>query len=338
MLGKRYRLDGPPPRNLPGQRAALVHSVNRKLQQGVYALEPVACCVCGTQDADLLSERDRHGVRTSVVICRACGLVRTSPRPTADSYARYYADEYYGLEYGAGDPGEPFFRSQCERGRGIFAFLERAAALPPAGSRVLEVGCSSGGILGHFRDRGYTVRGVDLSEPFTRYGRHHHGLDLSVGTVEQVAADYRPDLVIYSHTLEHVLDPRAELAAVRALLPPGGVLYVQVPGIKHLRRAYLMDFLAYIQFAHAWHFSLTTLANLLARNGFELVAGDESVHAAFRQASRPAAFVPVNDHDATLAYLRRAERLRPVHRLLGASLRALRRAHQRIAGAANRVP
>ncbi|MGH8481710.1 MAG: class I SAM-dependent methyltransferase [Nevskiaceae bacterium] len=338
MLGRRYRLGGPLPRNLSGQKAAVVHSINRKILQGIYTLESVACCICGEHDADLLSERDRHGVRSSVVICRACGRVRTSPRPTAQSYAQYYSEEYYGLEYGADDPGEPFFRSQCERGRGIFEYLARAASLPPAGSRVLEVGCSSGGILSYFRDRGYAVRGVDLSEPFTQYGKRRHGLDLAVGTVGQVAAAYQPGLIIYSHTFEHVLDPDAELAAVRALLPRTGVLYIQVPGIKYLRRGYLMDFLAYVQFAHTYHFSLTTLTNLLARNGFALVAGDESVNAVFRQGAPAAAFVPRNDHDATVAYLKNAERLRPLHRFLTAAIRAVRRAYQRVRGVSNKEP
>ena len=333
MLGKRYRLGERLPRRLSEQKAAMVHSINRKILQGVYELEPVACCVCGQTAAEPLSGRDRHGVQCAVVICRGCGLVRTDPRPTARAFAQYYAAEYYSLEYDQDEPREAFFRSQHARGRGIFAYLGQAASLPAAGGRVLEIGCSSGGILQYFREQGYAVRGLDMSEAFVEYGRSRHGLDLRVGTVEQVDAAWRPDLVVYSHTLEHILDPAAELAAVRALLAPGGVLYIQVPGIKSLRRGYLMDFLAYIQFAHTWHFSLATLTNLLARNGFERIAGDESVNAAFRPGAAASALVAGNDHDAALAYLKRAERLRPLHRIRNASIRALHLLRQRLGGA-----
>jgi 2-polyprenyl-3-methyl-5-hydroxy-6-metoxy-1,4-benzoquinol methylase len=325
ILGKRYRLGERLPRKLSEQKASMVHSINRKIQQGTYALEPVACCICGRADAEPLSERDRHGVQCAVVICRGCGLVRTDPRPTASTYDQYYAAEYYSLEYDQREPGEAFFLAQRERGRGIFAFLARAGSLPAPGGRVLEVGCSSGGILHAFRERGYAVRGVDTSEAFTAYGRSRHGLDLAVGTLAQVAADWRPDLVIYSHTLEHVLDPAAELAAVRALLAPAGLLYVQVPGIKALRRAYRMSFLAYIQFAHVHHFSLATLTNLLAKHAFDRVAGDETVHAVFRPSLAPTAPAPANDYDATMACLKRAERAWPLYRALHAAGRVLRR-------------
>lgn len=291
-----------------------VNALNRRLRSGAYPLETVPCCICGATRFEPLSETDRHGVLTAVVICPACGLVQSNPRPTSAAYAEYYARDYQQLEYGQDQPAEQFFASQYARGREIFAYLERVGALPPPGGRVLEVGCSSGGILQRFKEAGYVVRGVDLSRSFTDFGRSRHGLDLSVGTIVDVPEDWSPDLIIYSHTLEHVLQPNEELQRVGSLLADKGVLYVQVPGIKDLRAGYWMDFLAYIQFAHTYHFSLTSLTNLVEKNGFRVLAGDEGVNAACVK-SRAVAGEPKNDYAAVMAYLSAAERQQPLLRL-----------------------
>lgn len=292
-----------------------VNALNGRLRSGACPLESVPCCICNRTRFEPLSETDRHGVLTSVVICSGCGLVQSNPRPTAAGYAEYYARDYQQLEYGQDQPADQFFASQYARGQEIFAYLEVNQALPRAGGRVLEVGCSSGGILQRFKEAGYVVRGVDLSRSFTDFGRTRHGLDLSVGTIGDVARDWSPDLVIYSHTLEHVLDPNLELQQIRERLGDGGQLYIQVPGIKDLRATYWMDFLAYIQFAHTYHFSLASLTNLLDKNGFRLLAGDEGVNAICAKSAAPANAAPKNDYASVMEYLRKAEREQPLLRV-----------------------
>src|SRR5436190_7312462 len=62
------------------------------------ALEERPCPLgCAQADEPVLVARDRlHGRpgEFRVVRCRACGLMRTNPRPTAASIGRYYPDEY----------------------------------------------------------------------------------------------------------------------------------------------------------------------------------------------------------------------------------------------------
>ena len=287
-------------------RAAV--ELDEKIRTGIYPLESVPCAVCGGSSFDSLSDTDRHHVQSAVKVCRDCGLVQTNPRPTMSAYAQYYAGEYSGLEYDQEMPDETFFQSQRDRGLEIVGYLRRNARLPPARARVLEVGCNSGGILDVFRSEGYEVKGVDLNARFTQYGREQHGLDLHFGTVQDVDAGWRPSLIIYSHTLEHVTSPAVELQAVKRLLGDSGQLYVQVPGIKNLRDGYAMDLRAYIQFAHTYHFSRTSLTNLLRVNGFRFVCGDETVNGVFEPAE-PDDRVE-SDYDAVMAYLRRAERER----------------------------
>lgn len=321
-LSRRYKLR---PRWLRNYFASPTPAVelNDKITTGQYPLETVACPVCGRHDLASVSEIDRHHVQSAVKICRACGLVQTNPRPTMEAYAKYYAAEYSGLEYGHDTPNDALFQSQRARGIDIVDYLRRNNRMPPAGARVLEVGCNTGGILDVFREHGYEIKGVDLNARFTEYGRETHGLDVGFGTIDDVSPTWRPRLIIYSHTFEHVTRPNDELQKVKGRLADGGQLYVQVPGIKSLHEGYAMDFRAYIQFAHTYHFSLTSLTNLLRANGFRLVCGDETVNAVFEVSDERATYE--SDYRPVMAYLTSAERRR---RLLRA---------QRIVGHAYRV-
>jgi hypothetical protein len=119
-LGRRYRFGRPRVLGLSLHQLAQINLLNRKLREGVYGLQSVPCCICGDADGDVISERDRHGVRSRVIVCRRCGLARTNPSPTPDALTSYYANEYYALEYGQREPTAALFRSQRERGREIF--------------------------------------------------------------------------------------------------------------------------------------------------------------------------------------------------------------------------
>lgn len=330
-IGRRYCLDTEMVKGLQHNEIAMIQSIERKFRDGIYQTKAIPCCICGRADYEQLSEKDRHGVPSRVVICRHCGLVQTNPQPTLRTLVQYYAQEYQALEYNQAEPAAAFFQSQRERGEQIYAYLNSVSNLPRAGARILEVGCNSGGILHYFREKGFQVCGVDLNQSFTAFGRAEHGLDLSMGTIADIPEDWMPDLVIYSHTLEHVPLLNDELARVREILRDGGVLYVQVPGIKDLRTLYSSDFLSYIQFAHTYHFSLRSLTNLLEKNHFRLVAGDESVNAVFAKDGSRASQVPQNDYSAVMSYLRSCEREHTVRRFVRFPISIMRYVRRRLA-------
>ena len=92
---------------------------------------------------------------------------------------------------------------------------------------VVEVGVGAGrDFKKRPRDTGAQVVGCDLGSDYLEYGRLAHGLDLRFGFFEDLQLDRNPDLVIYSHVLEHVLDPVAEMRKVACVLGQGGLLYV----------------------------------------------------------------------------------------------------------------
>ena len=111
------------------------------------------------------------------------------------------------------------------------AYLERITGL--AGRTVVDVGCG-GGILSEAMARaGASVIGIDLAPAVIEVARTHAagaGLEIAYRSVsaEALAAE-RPrdfDLVTCMEMLEHVPDPAGALAALAALVRPGGDVVV----------------------------------------------------------------------------------------------------------------
>jgi len=228
---------------------------------------------------------------------------------TQRSYDEFYNAEYRRLYLGVGEPEEAFFTKQYRSGELCYHFLKQNNALPEKASPVvLEVGCAADGILAYFRDKGCRVKGIDLGAEYLEFGRSRHDLDLSVGTLSDVFLDEHPDVIIYSHVLEHILDPNAELESIRRTLSDSGVLLVRVPSVKNLR-AYKDDLMRYLQNAHTYHFSLATRSALMVNNGFELIAGNELCTCAFGMANTAGPAGAANDYDAVMRYLRQMARL-----------------------------
>lgn len=72
------------------------------------------------------------------------------------------------------------------------------------------------------------------------------------------------DLIVISHTLEHVLAPGTMLQEIQSLLKPDGILYLDVPFMDHLR--------PYHQGLHFHFFNVDSIRELLVENGFEPVS------------------------------------------------------------------
>ena len=305
MLDPRYNNDERPAIRLDDLQLTTKQQVERKVKEGRYEFEKVPCPVCDGNNFESLANKDRYGLYMPVVICTECGLILTNPRMTQQAYSEFYNREYHRLYNGEEHPTDKFFRFQHDRGRRIFNYLANNGFREH--DNVLEVGTGAGGILHYFRERGCRVKGIDVDEEYIAYGRDQHQLDLSAGTTATLDLDESPDLVIYSHVLEHVLAVNDELRRVREVLSDTGLLYVAIPGVANLLNSYEMDFLHFLQNAHVWHFTLRSLTNLLARNGFERLAGDEVVDGIFRKA-QPGGVE--SDYAAVQAYLQMAEGFR----------------------------
>lgn len=331
ILGKRYEPDGCSIIDLNETQMLAIRRHNEKLKTGEYQLESLSKCpVCKEEDSDLLSRKDRYGLPCEVRLCSTCGLIRTDPRLTQESYADFYDSDYRPLYGGKAGASDEFFNDQYDRGMEILKFIQMHTRRKISDMFVVEVGAGAGGVLKVFRDQGADVAGCDFGQEYLEWGRQKHGLDLQCGSLDTCTFSRKPDLIIYSHVYEHILDPVYELKCIEHALASNGLVFIEVPGIRNIPQYYKSDFLEYLQTAHVFHFTLGSLKNIFSQQGFECVAGDEFVRAIFKKSATESSVAIESDYKEVADYLLQMERARPKLAARSRRKRNLKKFRQRI--------
>lgn len=312
MISTRFKNDSQPLLKLNNIQLAAKKEVEMKIQNGKYTFENISCPVCNSIKTELLSEKDRYGLDFHVVVCLGCGLIYTNPRMTQKSYNEFYDQEYRKLYNGDESPTELFFKDQYNTGKRIYAFINDALpGMDFKGRNILEIGCGAGGILLYFKEQRCNVKGYDLGNEYLQFGKNNYGLDLTCGSLKNVPEEYKPDIVIFSHVLEHLVDFNSELHKLKEICTPETLLYIEVPGVKDIHDQYRMDSLLYFQNAHTFHFTLSSLTNLFVKNGFKLIIGTEYVKSIFSLDSNPINNKEIkNEYPEIVNYLKNIEKKR----------------------------
>jgi SAM-dependent methyltransferase len=232
-------------------------------------MSDLACWTCGTTAAP-----DPRYPTAGYVRCPACDLL-FQPSSSRERLREIYRPEYFE-DYGLGGSydGDPAQRLRDARVRVRWV---REAGLPTG--RLLEVGCASGWFLAGARAVGYDVVGIEPAAEMAAAARERSGAVVHAAMLED--AELAPasfDVAVAWHVLEHLAEPRATLAAVRAALRPGGRLLLELPNAASLRAVRQgEDWYALEPQHHVAHYSPGALDALLRAAGY-LPEAIESVH------------------------------------------------------------
>ncbi|MGH0036842.1 MAG: methyltransferase domain-containing protein [Myxococcota bacterium] len=164
-----------------------------------------------------------------LVRCRACSLVQVRPLPDPSAVEAMYGDDYFDKDYDSCLHEESYFDSfprLMERYGKLLDEIEREQA-PGA---LFEVGCAGGWFLELARERGWKVRGVEITRVGADHARRVLGLDVERSTFPGDPLPGGPyDVVYMGHVLEHLRSPTRGVETAVAALRPGGLLVVEVP-------------------------------------------------------------------------------------------------------------
>ncbi len=311
MISNRFKNNSKPLFRLNEVQLKARSDIEQKISEGDYEFENITCPICSSDIAELLSEKDRYGLEYKVVCCKKCGLIYTNPRMNQESYNKFYDTEYRKLYVGDNVPSQRFFDNQYSKGQRIYKYIKDSCPDKNFDNlHVLEVGCGAGGILYYFKQQGFEVKGIDLGKEYLDFGKSKYNLDLEQGALNK-NLNFKPDIIIYSHVLEHVLDLQSEIQTLKEMCSDTTILYIEVPGVKYIHKSYDMDSLLYFQNAHVFHFTLSSLKQLFENTGFKFIRGNEYVQSIFVPNKVGVNINTLfNEYTEIVKYLKRMEKMR----------------------------
>jgi 2-polyprenyl-3-methyl-5-hydroxy-6-metoxy-1,4-benzoquinol methylase len=126
----------------------------------------------------------------------------------------------------------------------------------PEGAEVLDVGCGNGVISRSLGEKGFNVRGIDVSEKTIAKARSLNifpNVKFDVVSAEQLVADGQLyHAVICSEVLEHLSEPGKLLTVLHEILHQDGVLIVTVPNGKGPRELFVTRPVTTLQKKNNW--------------------------------------------------------------------------------------
>lgn len=234
------------------------------------------CPVCDSSEKQVLSEvcgnlriLGPHFPNTpsNNVVCQKCGVVYVDMTSSQADFDTYYGSIAKPLSYAdtfGQDAAAHYFET-------IYAAIK-----PYIGpeSRILDLGCGSGEFSKLLLAKGHkNAIAADLSPACVDIAKKA-GIDAHlyniVASSDAQGWENSFDLIVYSHTLEHVFDAGASMRSVKKLLKDDGVLFVEVPDAEKYCAVDLGPYF-FFTYEHVMHLTDETLRNYSKVFGFELL-------------------------------------------------------------------
>jgi SAM-dependent methyltransferase len=228
-----------------------------------------ACRICGSRDSAFVTSVTGDFAHRDFELrrCNVCRFVFISD-PWLD-YEAIYSEAYYNgqgvdrkLNY-IGEVEHPARTVRQYEWRGI---AERVAALTAVSpqTRWLDYGCGTGGLVSFLQGRGIQACGFEQGwwEPRLR----ERGVP-TIAENEFGENAGRFDVVTAIEVIEHTIDPVGALRQMRALLKPGGLLFMTTGNAEPFSER-LASWRYMTPEVHISFFEPATLALALERAGF----------------------------------------------------------------------
>ena len=208
--------------------------------------------------------------------CQNCGTVFVNPQPSKNELSKFYTSQeteaqvensviasslsrYFDL-----DKREYFINHRINP---ICKYLEPSSTL-------VDIGCGTGVFVRFMKDRGFKVKGIDLSEKSIDYGRKELNLDseLLIASWEELPSVETYDAITAWTVIEHLPEPEAFLRKCNMALKPNVILLLEFPTVDSLLwRMLQSSFFWVMPPYHLVLFSRLGMQVLLSKTGFQLI-------------------------------------------------------------------
>lgn len=212
--------------------------------------------------------------RFAVAICAGCSAGVTLPPATAEDLAAFYPAGY-GPHTGVERRVLRLISRAIQRLQGALAWRRPpiAALAARAPGRGLDVGAGRGDLAAMLAGHGWRMTAIEPS-PSAVTRMLQRGLDARAGvlaTVPLPPASF--DFAVFHHSLEHTLEPVADLRLAYRALKPGGLVLISVPNFGSWQRRLFNGAWYHLDVPrHRVHFTGRALELALSSAGFRDVA------------------------------------------------------------------
>ncbi|MCM8800340.1 MAG: class I SAM-dependent methyltransferase, partial [Candidatus Omnitrophica bacterium] len=142
----------------------------------------------------------------------------------------------------------------------------------PKNYKLLDIGCGKGERLKFFKDLGFSVLGLEVSDTVD-YAREHFNLEIIKKDIYQ--ADFEDnsfDIVTLFNVLEHIHNPNKLLKEIYRILKDNGFLVIQIPNTDSLQfKIFKKRWITFDIPRDLFYFNIKQLKYLLERQRFNLI-------------------------------------------------------------------
>ena len=297
ILSRRFRYSNKPNWSPSQYQQDHIEMVRHKIDNCDYRRETHRCSVCDASSFLVVAEKERNGLPCSTSVCVKCGLLFTNPRFREQDYADFYENHFRPIMkdsrrprgmYEARSPVQDYTQSpdqgvgrsmtdedffwevnESPRVQDAYQFIQTHINMDSP-RKILDIGCGSGALLYKYLSDGHCCVGVDYDEQHLVAGRSH-GLTLFAGD-SKVVNEKEFDMVVLSHSLEHMVMPEQTIEKINKILKPDGYIFIEVPNVLDWIKPPYRDLMHFIQFVHIYNFTPQSLSNLMMKFGFERIA------------------------------------------------------------------
>jgi len=136
-------------------------------------------------------------------------------------------------------------------------------------NKLLDAGCAKGHLLAAAKQKGWETSGIEYSKRYSDYGNSKLGVKIANGELLDCLDNTSDsfDIIIFWHTLEHVVNPREILEKLKSKLCKNGVLSIQVPDYEKLGESI-------VGAHHVSYFTRESILNLMKNCGLKVLSYD----------------------------------------------------------------
>ncbi|HPW65851.1 MAG TPA: methyltransferase domain-containing protein [Salinivirgaceae bacterium] len=166
----------------------------------------------------------------TVYKCKSCGFIFTNPFPKKEIIHRYYDYDYFKDERHV----NKFFNTDGSLKYENINYNNRVVDIENEFEKrgyLLEIGAAHGEFLNVMQQRGWSVKGVEISEAACKIAKDKYNIDLFNGNFLDYDCEEKFDVICMYQTLEHVHDFFEHLLKAKEMLNKEGIIVVEVPNV-----------------------------------------------------------------------------------------------------------